>query len=182
MEGGVLTTGPLGKFHVFQLHILARGPGRGAGERRGAGEGLGASQGGHAVPLSRGGRAGPYLARSFSQGPPVQVGPSHPRLQLWMLARSHWPSPPCLSVACGRHSCFLPRQQQGESSGPGASTREGAALPLLRRGGASPSPHSPTVRPVGGAAQAPPLNPQAYKSASQRSAAPSPRPDQLCRR
>ena len=38
---------------------LARGPGRGAGERRGAGEGPGASQGGHAVPLSRGGRAGP---------------------------------------------------------------------------------------------------------------------------
>lgn len=41
----------------------------------------------------------------------------------------------------------------GQAPAPGS---EGAALPLLRRGGASPSPHSPTVRPVGGAAQAPP--------------------------
>lgn len=109
-------------------------------------------------------------------GTPAPVRPSHPGLPLEG-ADPH-PRP-----AGGRQAHFPPRQQQGEASRQGANSLGGRVrLSCCSAGVGRPPPH---IAPPSGQWEelpVPPLSLQGYKAASQRSAAPSQLPDQLCQR
>lgn len=85
--------------------------------------------------------------------------------------------------AGGRQARFLPGQQQGESSRQGANNLGGRVRLSCRSAGVGrPPPHRDPLSGQWEELPVPPLSPKAYKAASQRSAAPSQLPDQLCPR